>query len=179
MDKIDFYFKVLARYDLYVQLANTKASNHITLLASILASVSALVGWGLVFDNPSFLMAIIIFLYIIFLYRCYEWYCCCMKVIEPNRKRNDQNTPPKSEDELSSIFYSDVSKFKNITDFKESVLKRDENDHLNDLIQQVSIMAKVTEQKYDDYQKVNGNVIYTVVLASIILFLVCITKLNN
>jgi len=40
-------------------------------------------------------------------------------------------------------------------------------------------MAKVTEQKYDDYQKVNGNVIYTVVLASIILFLVCITKLNN
>ena len=27
IDKVDFYFKVLARYDQYVQLANTKASN--------------------------------------------------------------------------------------------------------------------------------------------------------
>jgi len=179
MDKIDFYFKVLARYDLYVQLANTKASNHITLLASILASVSALVAWGGTFDNPSFLMAIIVFLYIIFLYKCYEWYCCCMKVIEPNRNRNDQNTTPKSEDELSSIFYSDVSKFNSVENFKTAVINRNENAHLEDLIQQVSIMAKVTEKKYDDYQKVNSHVIQTVILACFILFLICVIKLNS
>lgn len=179
MDKVDFYFRVLARYDLYVQLANTKASNHITLLASILASVSALVGWGLKFDKPSFYMAIIIFLYIIFLYKCYEWYSSCMKVIQPNRKRNDGNTKHKSEDELSSIFYSDVSKFNSIENFKEEVINRDEITHLEDLIQQVSIMAKVTEKKYDDYEKVHSHVICTVFLACIILFLICVIKLSG
>ncbi|NWK61394.1 hypothetical protein HYI12_02085 [Acinetobacter sp. SwsAc3] len=179
MDKIDFYFKVLARYDLYVQLANTKASNHITLLASILASVSALVGWGLAFDKPSFCMAIIVFLYIIFLYRCYEWYSSCMKVIEPNRKRNDGNTEHKSENELSSIFYSDVSKFRSFDSFKAEAVSRNDDDHLEDLIQQVSIMAKVTEKKYDDYEKVNGHVIHAVLLGCLILFFICIAKLNS
>lgn len=179
MDKIDFYFRVLARYDLYVQLANTKASNHITLLASILASVSALVGWGLAFDKPSFCMAIIIFLYIIFLYKCYEWYSSCMKVIEPDRRRNDKNNKHKLESELSSIFYSDVSKFSSIEKLKEEVNNRDENSHLEDLIQQVSIMAKVTEKKYDNYENVNRHVICTILLACFILFLICVTKLNS
>lgn len=45
-EKIEFYFKVLGRFDQYIQLANTKASNHITLLSSLLVAVTALVGWG-------------------------------------------------------------------------------------------------------------------------------------
>jgi len=45
-EKIEFYFKVLIRFDQYIQLANTKASNQITLLSSLLVAVTALVGWG-------------------------------------------------------------------------------------------------------------------------------------
>lgn len=185
MDKIDFYFKVLARYDQYVQLANTKASNHITLLASMLAATTALVGWGVTIEKCTFLTLVIGVLYIAFLYRCYEWYSSCMKVIDPNRrnksddvKHESKEKTPVNEDELSSIFYSDVKKFSTFEKFKMQVHKRDETHHLDDLIHQVSIMAKVTEKKFDDYQSVNGHVIYAVVLSILILLAAVINKVG-
>lgn len=176
MDKFDFYFKVLARYDLYTQLANTKAANHITLLASILASVSALVGWGTSFDKLSCPTVFIIFLYACFLFKCYKWYTSCMEVIKPNRNRNDGNTIHKSNKELSSIFFSDVSKFDNVEEFKQEITSRKDDPHLEDLIEQVYNMAKVTEKKFNDFQKVNIEVIHAVILAVLILMVVFFTK---
>lgn len=191
MDKIDFYFKVLARYDQYVQLANTKASNHITLLASMLAATTALVGWGVTMEKLTFLTLIIGVLYIIFLYRCYEWYSSCMNVIEPNRMRKSdegksdegksvsEETTSVNEDELSSIFYSDVKKFSTFENFKTQVYKRDERQHLDDLIHQVSIMAKVTEKKFDDYQLVSVHVVHTVIFSVLILLVAVINKVGG
>ena len=88
MDKIDFYFKVLARYDQYVQLANTKSSNQITFMSSILLAITALVGWGINFEKITALTSFIGFLYLIFLFFCYQWYTHCIAVIEPNRTRS-------------------------------------------------------------------------------------------
>lgn len=179
MDKIDFYFKVLARYDQYIQLANTKASNHITLLASILAANTALVGWGINIENVTLCTVIIGFLYVLFLYRCFEWYSSCMKVIDPNRKRNSDDSANKNDDDLSSIFYSDISKFCNFEDFKSQVHQRNENQHLDDLIHQVFIMAKITEKKFDDYQSVNKHVIHSVMLSILILLVTVINKIGG
>jgi len=176
MDKIDFYFKVLARYDQYIQLANTKASNHITLLASMLVAITALVGWGVNIKELTFSTSLIGFLYIVFLYICFEWYNSCMKVIEPNRSRNSDNSLHTSEDELSCIFYSDVSIFSNFKNFKNQADKRNDDQYLDDLIHQVFIMAKVTEKKFDDYNFVNGHVIHAVIVSVLILL---VTVINN
>lgn len=179
IDKVDFYFKVLARYDQYVQLANTKASNHITLLASMLAATTALVGWGGTFETPTFPTAIIVFLYIIFLYNCYEWYNSCMKVIEPNRTRNLDNSEHKNEEELSCIFYSDVSKFSDFENFKDQALKRSDDEYLADLIHQVSNMARVTEKKFNDCEGVNSYVKSAVLISIVILFFSVVNKIGG
>lgn len=181
MDKIEFYFNVLARYDLYVQLANTKASNQITFLSSILVAITALVGWGITFTNMDILGCMIIVLYGVFLYCCGEWYMHCMNVIQPNRKRSksDSNSDVKiNEDELSTIFYSDVAKFKDLQSIKDKVEAKDEQSHLDDLINQVYIMASVTEKKFDDYQKIQPWLISAVVISIFILLLTCISKIN-
>lgn len=178
MDKFDFYFKVLARYDQYIQLANTKASNHITLLASMLVAVTALVGWGGDFTKINFCTSLIVFFYIIFLYLSYEWYSRCMAVIHPNRSRNTANTVHQNEDELSLIFYSDVSKFSTFNNFKSKAINNTKDEHLDDLLHQVFIMAKVTEKKFDDYEKVNGFVTKTVLISLLILFVCLVNKLG-
>lgn len=179
LDKIDFYFKVLARYDQYVQLANTKASNHITLLSSILVAITALVGWGVSFNNFDCFTAIILILYLIFLLFSLRWYTSCMAVIEPNRMRNTNNSGAQSESELSTIFYSDVAKFLSFNSFKSQINIKNENDQLEDLIHQVYIMAKVTERKFEDFQKVNTIVVATVFCSILILFLTCVYKING
>lgn len=179
MDKIEFYFKVLARYDLYVQLANTKASNQITFLSSILVAITTLVGWGISFNNVDILGCLIIVLYGIFLFCCGEWYVHCMNVIQPNRKRSKSESDVEiDEDELSTIFYSDVAKFKNLESIKNKVEKKDEESHLDDLINQVYIMASVTEKKFDDYEKIQPWLMSAVVLGIFILLLTCISKIN-
>ena len=182
MDKIEFYFKVLARYDLYVQLANTKASNQITFLSSILVAITALVGWGITFTNMDILGCMIIVLYGVFLYCCGEWYMHCMNVIQPNRKRSksDSNSDVKiNEDELSTIFYSDVAKFKDLQSIKDKVEAKDEQSHLDDLINQVYIMASVTEKKFDDYQLVSVHVVHTVIFSVLILLVAVINKVGG
>lgn len=179
MDKIDFYFKVLARYDQYVQLANTKASNQITFLSSILLAITTLVGWGISFDKIGSLSCLIIFLYVIFLFCCGEWYVHCMNVIQPNRKRSKSDSDAViGEDDLSTIFYSDVAKFQNLESIKAKVQAKDEESHLDDLINQVYIMASVTEKKFDDYEKIKPWLMSAVVLSILILFLTCLSKIN-
>jgi hypothetical protein len=177
IDKIEYYFKVLARYDQYIQLANTKASNHITLLASMLVAITALVGWGFDKNELGLMMALVGFLYLLFLFACYEWYSSCMKVIRPNRSRNDGNTSHRSESELSTIFYSDVAKFTCFQSFKNQVDSKNDSDQINDLIHQVFIMAKVTEKKFDDYENVHSKVVASVILSVLILFFVVLIKM--
>ena len=73
------------------------------------------------------------------------------------RSKSDSNSDVKiNEDELSTIFYSDVAKFKDLQSIKDKVEAKDEQSHLDDLINQVYIMASVTEKKFDDYQKIQA-----------------------
>lgn len=178
MDKIDFYFKVLARYDQYVQLANTKASNQITFMSSILLAITALVGWGINFEKITALTSVIGFLYLIFLFFCYQWYTHCIAVIQPNRTRSSTNDTAVTVNNLSTIFYSDVAKFTSVEIIKETVKNKDPDSHLEDLINQVYIMAKVTEKKFDDYEKVKSWLSSAIVVSIIILFLTCVSKIN-
>ena len=105
----------------------------------------------------------------------------CINVIQPNKKRSksDSNSDVKiNEDELSTIFYSDVAKFKDLQSIKDKVEAKDEQSHLDDLINQVYIMASVTEKKFDNYQKIQPWLISAVVISIFILLLTCISKIN-
>lgn len=178
MDKFDYYFRVLGRYDQYVQLANTKASNHITLLSSMLVAITAVTAWGISLKELNFCSAILAFLYLIFLFVSYSWYQCCMNVIQPDRSRNIGNTPHKAESDLSTIFYSDVSKFTDRESFKKQVYSRNADAELEDLLHQVFIMARVTENKFNSYEKINNKVKCAVFLGILILFISCVSQIG-
>lgn len=155
LDKFDFYFKVIARYDQYINLANTKASNHITLLGTLLIAGTALIGWGINLDTDGGLkingsQVLLIIAYLSFLVFSFMWYMSCMEVIQPNTKSSkDNNNPIKS-----SIFFGDVDKYNEFNDFEIFVKGRSDNEHYDDLLNQVHTLAHITNQKFTAYRNV-------------------------
>lgn len=196
MDKFDYYFRVLGRYDQYVQLANTKASNQLTLLSSLLVAVTAIAGWGIPIKDWNYLTVVIGVLYLIFLAYCCNWHTACIAVLDPDRSRNKENTahkiednsatnnskahvPSKVEDKLSTIFYSDVAQNKNFGEFKNKVDKKSDVEEFEDLLHQVFIMAGITERKFNAYQEINKNVNIVILISLMILIFSFIAKFNG
>ncbi|MFL1486415.1 hypothetical protein ACJOX4_00540 [Acinetobacter baumannii] len=180
-EKIEFYFKVLSRYDQYIQLANSKASNHLTLLSSLLVAVTALMGWGLDVENIKSiefkpLTCFLVGAYIFFLLFSFFWYKSCMKVLHPNRKNSKEIRNIIDEQQLSTIFYKDVDSYVSFDNFKEKVNKYTEEESLNDLLNQVHVMAHITNKKFDDYEKVNKWVSWVIVSSLLILLIIIVIK---
>lgn len=71
-----------------------------------------------------------------------------------------------------------MAKFTSVETIKETVKNKDPDSHLEDLINQVYIMAKVTEKKFDDYEKIKCWLSSAIVVSIIILFLTCVSKIN-
>jgi hypothetical protein len=180
-EKIEFYFKVLSRFDQYIQLANTKASNHITLLSSLLVAVTALIGWGIDIQKlakmePQPLTCSVVIIYIFFLLFSFFWYQSCMKVIQPNRRSSKNTLDIMSESDLSTIFYKDIDRYASSDNYKVKVHNNTELDSLNDLLNQVHVMAHVTNKKFDDYEAVNKWVTWVIVCALLILLIITVIK---
>jgi hypothetical protein len=180
-EKIEFYFKVLGRFDQYIQLANTKASNHLTLLSSLLVAVTALVGWGVDIQKlgnmePQPLMCSIIIIYIFFLLFSYCWYQSCMKVIQPNRRSSKSTLDIIDQEDLSTIFYKDIDRYTSPESYKTKVNNYTELESLNDLLNQVHVMAHVTNKKFDDYETVSKWVTWVILSALLILLITTVIK---
>lgn len=179
MDRYDFYFRVLERYDQYINLANTKASNHITLLGSLAVAATALVGWGLNLDTTkkidlNSVQVLLIISFIAYIFCSINWYLRCMAVIQPNTK----GSKGTSSQLTSSIFFSDVDSFKNPIDFNNLVNSRSDAEHFKDLINQIHVMAHITNQKFIDYKKVNKWVILSFIFLLVILLISMIIRLG-
>ena len=179
MDKFDYYFRVLERYDQYINLANTKASNHITLLGTLAIAATALVGWGLNLDTTNKLVlngaqTFLIFIFIAYIICSIFWYLSCMAVIQPNTKGSKGTSTQLT----STIFFGDVDTFKKSTDFKVLVDSRSEDQNFEDLINQIHIMAHITNQKFLDYKKVNNWVVVSFVLLLVILLISMVIRLG-
>ncbi|WP_447500595.1 hypothetical protein [Acinetobacter oleivorans] len=177
-EKIEFYFKVLSRYDQYIQLANSKASNHLTLLSSLLVAVTALMGWGLDVENIKSiefkpLTCFLVGTYIFFLLFSFGWYKSCMKVLHPNRKNSKEIKNIIDEQQLSTIFYKDVDSYLSLDNYKIKVNKYTEEESLDDLLNQVHVMAHITNKKFDDYELLNKWVSW-VIVSSLLIFLIII-----
>lgn len=179
MDKFDYYFRVLERYDQYINLANTKASNHITLLGTFAIAATALVGWGLNLDTtqnyiPNSAQMFLILTFIAYITCSFFWYSTCMGVIQPNTK----GSRGASSQLTSSIFFGDVDTFEYSNDFKSLVNSRSEQEHFEDLINQIHVMAHITNQKFIDYKKVNKWVRISFILLLAILLISMVIRLG-
>lgn len=162
-ENINFYFNVLNRYDQYINLANTKAQNQIVLLGSLIIATTGLIGWGLENEARMFSLSttniILIVAYLIYLFFSYKWYRRCILIINPNiisfKNKNSSENEKNNERKLSTIFYGDVDKFTCSKKFIDEVRSRESIEHFDDLLEQVHVMAHITNKKFTDYKKNN------------------------
>lgn len=99
-----------------------------------------------------------------------------MKVLHPNRKNSKEIRNIIDEQQLSTIFYKDVDSYVSFDNFKEKVNKYTEEESLNDLLNQVHVMAHITNKKFDDYEKVNKWVSWVIVSSLLILLIIIVIK---
>lgn len=185
MDKEDFYFRVLQRYDHYINLANTKASNTITLISSFAVAATGLVGWGFMggqSDNNSIIISsdkiILILAYIAFCFFAFKAYLQCMLVIKPNVKPTIGPQNQISEEKLSTIFYGHVEKFKTTKDFKKAVDNNTPDERFEELLSQVHVLAEITADKMKQYTNVSFWVNFSFICLLIILLCSFIIRLG-
>jgi len=171
MDKSEYYFRVLQRYDHYINLANTKASNTITLISSLSVAATGLVAWGLSSGGNSIQTIVLnadkIVLIILFILYCgfsLNAYHKCSQVIRPN---TTSSTDPNNK-YLKTIYYGDVNSIKKLDEFVDLVNQKDEDERFNGLLDQVHTLASITTDKMDKYKKVNFPLFFS------FLFLLCI-----
>ncbi|SSV56040.1 Uncharacterised protein [Acinetobacter baumannii] len=186
-DKIDFYFRVLERYDNYINLANIKASNSITLIGSFTIAATTIVGWGLFGENKGTLSlnstnTIIIISFIAFLFFAFMGYLEAMKVVQPNTKdlKDSKNKTFSNIDEkdLSTIFYGHVNNFKTLQSFQNEVKSKDAENLLKDLLSQVRTLSEITTQKMEDCKSINKWILSSFITILIILLFSFINKMG-
>ncbi|MHA3063962.1 hypothetical protein [Acinetobacter sp. ANC 4641] len=184
--KIDFYFNVLDRYDHYIELADTKAGNHLTLLGTLLVAVTAVFSWGVIIPETGkhFVLGCnlqtgLIFLFLFFLVSCWYWYCICNSVLKPNTKPvKDDATAQQTNRATSTIFFGDVEEIK-LDEFEKIVLdEMDEGKLLKDLVGQVHVVAHITKVKFENYSKINRAVLASVLVSILILVISGVLKLG-
>ncbi|MCL6246491.1 DUF5706 domain-containing protein [Acinetobacter sp. ANC 4945] len=185
MEKNEFYFRVLQRYDHYINLANTKASNTITLISSLAVAATGLVGWGMMGGQAdeniisiSSEKVILIMCFIGFGFFAFKGYLQCMQVIKPNLKPTKDPSTDSKKGQLSTIFYGHVRDFKSTKDFVDAVENTNEKGRFEDLLSQVHVLAEITADKMSEYSKVGFWVNFSFIFFLIILLLSFIIRLG-
>ena len=148
-EKIDFYFNVLTRYDEYINLAHTKATNIATFIVTFAIAMAGFIGWSVDFDKYKCIYTLIILLGVMFLGCVIRVYLLCMSVIKPNTINAKENNHIGE----STIFYGDVDRL-DCTSYVAKINVIQANQILEDLSQQVHVVAHVTNDKFSHFGKI-------------------------
>lgn len=175
--KIDFYLNVLNRLDDYIQLADSKASIHQAVLASMLTSVTTLFSWAInlkqsqpingYFSGSQTLMIII---YIIFIVLSILWYSAISKVIGPKLDRVRKGE--FIDHYISTIYFNDINSFATHKDFKDKAINLNDEEILEDLLIQIHIISDIVSAKYSSYLKINKWLNLVVITALVLIVIV-------
>lgn len=81
-----------------------------------------------------------------------------------------------NEKDLSTIFYKDIDNHISPDSYREKVKNFTELDSLNDLLNQVHVMAHVANKKFDDYESVSKWVTWVILSSLLILLITTVIK---
>lgn len=174
--KIDFYFKVLNRLDQYIQLADSKASIHQAILASMLTAITALFSWGINLKHShtvtgyfSSSQTFMILTYIAFITLSVLWYSAISNVISP--KLNSVRKGETIDNYISTIYFNDINRFTTYKDFKDKAIGLSDEAVLEDLLVQIHTISEIVSTKYSNYLKINKwlNLVVITALALIVI----------
>lgn len=187
MDRFEFYFRVLERYDNYIEQINTKALNVITVLCSLAIATTAIIGWGIISSEDKVITlttskTLMLIFYVCFIYLVFSAYRTCMKVIVPNTTpikdttQNSQKLPVTNH--KSTIFYGCVTEVLSPKDFIKEVQERDDDKHYVDLLEQVHTLASIINEKTIIYKNVHNYITLSFLCTLFILVCSLVIKLG-
>ena len=156
----------ISRFDHYIELANNKANWLLTSLFTLLLGVFALIGYSDIIKNITNGNHIII--HIITFFNIQAFYYLNF-VLNSNLKLHLGGN--------SIIFFGDISN-KSFPDFSKKIDELDENRTIEDLKEQVYILADITNTKHQNIIKVNKIIMLRIMPASLVVcFFSCFSKL--
>lgn len=167
----------ISRFDHYIELANNKANWLLTSLFTLLLGVFALIGYSDIIKNITngnhIIIHIITFLniasFLALIFFNIQAFYYLNFVLNSNLKLHLGGN--------SIIFFGDISN-KSFPDFSKKIDELDENRTIEDLKEQVYILADITNTKHQNIIKVNKIIMLRIMPASLVVcFFSCFSKL--
>lgn len=146
LDKVDNLFRIIDRYDHYIELANNKANYVLASIVTINIAMAALLGYSdvLKFEVGHPLLGILKILslvcYFVFLFFSLIALKGINKIILPNT-----NSPATAE--LSNVYFGDVSSRSHV-EYAEVIKVLSYDVFLEDLAFQVNALAAIVNEKF-------------------------------
>ena len=162
-DKIENTFKILERFDHYIEIANSKATTQISFLITLIVGITALLGYCEVLNlnKAKILASIILVLFTILVALNFFAFYQLSKVILPDT-RNLANTS-------SLIFYGDISQHPYSTNYVTLLKSISEEDFLADLGSQTHTLAIITNAKFSKLISATQIILYGIAPISIVI----------
>lgn len=152
MEKTESLFKIISRYDHYIEIANNKANYILASIISLNVAIAALLGYADILkfqmETPisDILKVLSIFAYFCFLFFTLQILIGVHKVIFPN---TSSPQTPKS----SNIFFGAVAS-RTHTEYADSIKKLEAEEFQEDLAFQANALAKIVDEKFKHQKSV-------------------------
>ena len=158
-EKIDYLFKILLRFDHYINVANTKALGLATVLVTLYIALISFFGTSVlsnikVLNEMSFAYCISFSVLVFISFSAFFSFNSALKVIFPDL-RNIKNI----ETYKSNIFFGDISS-RELKDFKNEISNLSYDIYIDDLENQVYTLSCIVKDKFKNMNKAMENLLY-------------------
>lgn len=171
MDKIDILFRVIERYDHYIEIANNKANYLLAFVISVSVAIAALVGYSdiLKFEisSPfsSILKTIVILISVLNVFFVMQILLGIHRIIFPN-------TSSPITHMKSKIFFGDVASLSHL-EYAESVKTATCENFQEDLSFQANALANIVGEKFKNQKSVMQIASRQYIFSSLIISILC------
>lgn len=171
MDNIGNLFKIIERYDHYINIANNKANYLLAFIVSLSVAVAALIGYSetlrFSFETPitNILKTLAILTYVVNLFFSIQIIHGIHKIIFPNTSSPITATK-------SNIFFGDVASRSHV-EYSNSIKRVTPEELQEDLSYQANALAKIVGEKFRHQKRVMDITAKQYIASTIIICFLC------
>lgn len=171
MDKVDSLFRVIERYDHYIEIANNKANYVLAFVISLSVAIAALLGYADILkfniDAPlvNIIKSLAVFIYVVSLFFVMQILLGVHRIIFPNT--SSPSAPTKS-----IVFFGDVASLSH-TDYADSVKGMTCEGLQEDLSFQANALARIVEEKFKNQKHVMEIISRQYIISMLIISILC------
>lgn len=171
MDRIDSLFKIIDRYDLYIEAANNKANYLLAFVVSVSVAIAALLGYSdmlsfnISYPITNILKAVCLVVCLINLFFVMQILFDIHRIIFPNT--SSPSAPVKS-----NVFFGDVASLSHI-EYADSMKAVSSDTFQEDLSFQANALAKIVDEKFKNQKRAMKIASQQYILTTLIISILC------